>query len=49
MVDLWFRTQAYSSPMGGRALPCPGSVGEQPAPLMDAFDLIEAKEAGRDA
>jgi hypothetical protein len=27
---------------GAPALPCAGGVGEQPAALMDAFDLLES-------
>jgi hypothetical protein len=26
---------------GGRALPCAGGVGQQPAALMDAFALLD--------
>lgn len=44
VVDLFFLTRQYTSPMGGRVLPCPGSPGEQPAALMDAFAILEAPE-----
>lgn len=28
--------------MGGMPLPCAGSVGDQPAALMDAFEMLSA-------
>jgi hypothetical protein len=35
--------------MTGRpALPCPGSPGEQPAALMDAFSLLDMIDGERD-
>jgi hypothetical protein len=30
--------------MTGQMLPCPGSPGEQPAALLDAFAMIDALE-----
>lgn len=44
VVDLYFVTRRYSSPMGGRPLPCPGAPGEQPAALMDAFAILDMAE-----
>ncbi|WP_158000011.1 hypothetical protein [Sphingomonas elodea] len=44
MVDLYFQCRRFASPLTGRALPCPGSVGEQPAALMDAFQILESME-----
>lgn len=45
VVDLWFLAMGQRSMMTPRALPCPGSVGEQPAALMDAFALLDAMAA----
>jgi len=44
VVDLWFVARRFASPLSGRALPCPGSAGEQPAALMDAFALLDSAE-----
>ena len=49
MVDLYFVSRRFASPMGGRVLPCPGSPGEQPAALLDAFLILEATEKSDDA
>jgi hypothetical protein len=40
-VDLFLRCKRAAGMMG-TALPAPGSVGEQPAALMDGFDLLES-------
>jgi hypothetical protein len=52
VVDLWldckrFGTQSFIAGPAGTIplppspkLPCPGSVGEQPAALMDAFAML---------
>ena len=48
MLDLYFLCRRYASPMGGAVLPCPGSPGEQPAALMDAFALIDSMEPATD-
>lgn len=43
-VDLWLRCRARGGGgMGGGvpALPGPGGVSEQPAALMDAFDMLD--------
>ena len=48
MIDLYFLCRRYASPLiGSTPLPCPGSPGEQPAALMDAFmvlDLMDKRE-----
>ena len=44
VVDLWFMCRRYASPIVGQALPCPGSPGEQPAALMDAFLILDGLE-----
>lgn len=44
VVDLYFTAKRYASPITGQALPCPGSAGEQPAALMDAFLLLDTSE-----
>lgn len=49
VVDLYFVSRRYASPIGGRVLPCPGSPGEQPAALLDAFLILEATEKSDDA
>jgi hypothetical protein len=40
-VDLFLRCKRAAGMMA-TPLPAPGSVGEQPAALMDAFDLLES-------
>lgn len=47
VVDLYFQSLRYASPFGGRALPCPGGVGEQPAALMDAFLILDGMETSK--
>lgn len=44
MVDLWLRCRAAGATMlGGVAvLPGSGGMGDQPAALMDAFDILDA-------
>jgi hypothetical protein len=44
VVDLYFTAKRYASPLTGQVLPCPGSPGEQPAALMDAFVLLDTPE-----
>jgi hypothetical protein len=41
VVDLWLAARSHAGSMGGRALPCSGAIGDQPAALMDAFALLE--------
>jgi hypothetical protein len=41
VVDLWFLAKRFVGPMTGQVLPCPGSPGEQPAALMDAFAVLD--------
>jgi hypothetical protein len=48
VIDLWIMTRRYASPFGGQPLPCPGSPGEQPAALMDAFAILDAEIARKD-
>jgi hypothetical protein len=44
-VDLYLHCRARAAgPLGGAAvpaLPCAGGYGDQPAALMDAFDMLE--------
>ncbi len=46
VVDLWLDCKRLSGASifgrGAAPLPCPGSVGEQPAALMDAFALLDS-------
>jgi hypothetical protein len=42
--DLWFHCRRFASPLMPQVLPCPGSPGEQPAALMDAFAIIDSLE-----
>ena len=44
VVDLYFVTRRFASPLGGQPLPCPGSPGEQPAALLDAFADLDRSE-----
>ncbi|MEA3390022.1 MAG: hypothetical protein U9R64_12230 [Pseudomonadota bacterium] len=49
-VDLWARCRAKGGGLLGGVpptMPCAGGYGEQPAALMDAFDMLE--EMARDA
>lgn len=53
VVDLWLRCRRYgaASLLGGAgtpALPCGGAVGEQPAALMDGFDMLDAWASQKD-
>jgi hypothetical protein len=41
VVDLYFTCRRFMSPVTGQVLPCPGSPGEQPAALLDAFLVID--------
>lgn len=41
MIDLYFTARRFAAPMGTAPLPCPGSPGEQPAALLDAFAIID--------
>jgi len=45
VVDLYFQCRRFVSPLTGRVLPCSGSVGDQPAALMDAFLILEGMDA----
>lgn len=43
VVDLWLRCRPLAGKLGGPSpLPCSGGVGDQPAALMDAFDMLDA-------
>jgi len=44
VLDLFYAVRRFSSPLGGRPLPCPGSPAEQPAALLDAFAILELME-----
>ena len=44
VVDLWFTCRRFASPYTPQILPCPGSAGEQPAALLDAFAILDAPE-----
>jgi hypothetical protein len=46
VVDLWLLCRRHAG-IGGAPLPCPGSVGEQPAALMDAFRLLDRAMQGK--
>lgn len=45
VVQLWLRCREFGGGMGGRALPGPGGVGDQPAALMDAFRALDGMMA----
>lgn len=48
VLDLWAACRSPGG-MGGmmRLNPCPGGVGDQPAALMEAFQMIDAIVATR--
>lgn len=49
-VDLWLRCRARGGALGGGTpiMPGPGGYGQQPAALMDAFDLLEMMVSEKD-
>jgi hypothetical protein len=46
VVDLWLLTRRYRGPFGGRIMPCVGGPADQPAALIDAFDMLDGYADG---